>query len=219
MKPFLIPLLLALSAVSFPRGGTAEQPASDVPVRAAKISFLPPPMEGTISLGIYDKKGKLVRVLHREAEIDDFTAGQDALRTSWDGKDDAGEAAAAGTYSARGFVVGDLNIGDPEEASPDKLISGEKVKVKLVANPLNGDVRSTIEVIAGLDEDASFLATTDGLPLYTVDEAPGLTRVSLTQRPDRSLDLIEDDGDSVEQYHIIGVEKMMAFDCGEFELK
>ena len=27
------------------------------------ITFLPPPMEGTLSLGIYDKKGKLVRVL------------------------------------------------------------------------------------------------------------------------------------------------------------
>ena len=55
-----------------------------------RISFLPPPLDGTISLGIYDAKGKLVRVLHREADINEFTIGTDALSTTWDGKNDAG---------------------------------------------------------------------------------------------------------------------------------
>ena len=75
-----------------------------------RISFLPPPLDGTISLGIYDAKGKLVRVLHREADINEFKIGADALSTTWDGKDDAGENAPAGKYSAHGFVVGDLKI-------------------------------------------------------------------------------------------------------------
>src|SRR5438309_11547546 len=78
--------------------------------RNVRISFLPPPLDGTISLGIYDAKGKLVRVLHREADINEFTIGSDALSTTWDGKDDAGENAPAGKYSARGFVVADLGI-------------------------------------------------------------------------------------------------------------
>jgi hypothetical protein len=78
--------------------------------RSVRISFLPPPLEGTISLGIYDSSGKLVRVLHREAELDAFQIGKDALITSWDGKNDAGENLPAGKYHARGFVVGDIEI-------------------------------------------------------------------------------------------------------------
>ena len=46
-------------------------------------------MDGTISLGIYDQAGKLVRVLHQNAQLDDFAIGADALVTRWDGKDDA----------------------------------------------------------------------------------------------------------------------------------
>ena len=56
--------------------------------KSVRISFLPPPLDGTFSLGIYDANGKLVRVLEREAEIDDFEIGQDSLSTTWDGKDD-----------------------------------------------------------------------------------------------------------------------------------
>ena len=76
-----------------------------------RISFLPPPLEGTISLGIYDAKGKLVRVLHREADLDAFEAGKDALMTSWDGTNDAGEKMPPGKYHARGFVVGEVERG------------------------------------------------------------------------------------------------------------
>lgn len=67
-------------------------------------------MDGTISLGVYDAAGKLVRVLHREDGIADFTAGHDALETTWDGKDDHGQPLPAGSYHARGFLVGDVKI-------------------------------------------------------------------------------------------------------------
>ena len=40
---------------------------------SVRISFVPPPLDGTISLGVYDAKGKLVRVLFREADINEFT--------------------------------------------------------------------------------------------------------------------------------------------------
>ena len=78
--------------------------------RTVRISFVPPPIEGTISLGIYDSAGKLVRVLHREAEVDAFETGADALSSTWDGKNDAGEALPAGPYSARGYAVSDLPV-------------------------------------------------------------------------------------------------------------
>jgi hypothetical protein len=78
--------------------------------KGVRISFLPPPMEGTLSLGIYDRAGKLVRVLHREADVDEFEIGSDSLATTWDGKNDAGESMPAGKYHARGYAVGDVDV-------------------------------------------------------------------------------------------------------------
>ncbi|RYD83908.1 MAG: hypothetical protein EOP84_06965 [Verrucomicrobiaceae bacterium] len=75
-----------------------------------QITFLPPPIPGTISLGIYNKAGKLIRVLHREATEKAFTVGLNGLITQWDGKDDAGMAAPAGKYQARGYSVGALEV-------------------------------------------------------------------------------------------------------------
>src|SRR6266852_3680727 len=47
------------------------------PARNVRLSFVPPPMEGTISFGIFDVNRKLVRVLHREAAAKDFTIAAD----------------------------------------------------------------------------------------------------------------------------------------------
>jgi hypothetical protein len=89
---------------------SSPSPSPSPAARSIRVSFVPPPLDGTISLGIYDAKGKLVRVLFREADINEFTIGSDALSTTWDGKDDAGENVPPGKYSAHGFVVGDLKI-------------------------------------------------------------------------------------------------------------
>src|SRR4051812_28397906 len=110
-------IALALLVTALVRNVVAEDspPPSPVdtvspPARNVRVSFVPPPLDGTISLGIYDAKGNLVRVLFREADINEFTIGNDSLSTTWDGKDDAGENLPAGKYSAHGFVVGDLKI-------------------------------------------------------------------------------------------------------------
>ncbi|MDR3400955.1 MAG: hypothetical protein P4L99_00525 [Chthoniobacter sp.] len=75
-----------------------------------RITFLPPPMEGTLSLGIYDKKGKLVRTMAREATEKDFTVGLNGLITFWDGKDDTGKVMPPGLYAARGYSVGAIDV-------------------------------------------------------------------------------------------------------------
>jgi hypothetical protein len=67
-------------------------------------------MEGTISLGIYDRTGKLVRVLHREAGADEFVAALDGFITHWDGLDDAGKPLPPGHYSAGGYMVGSVTV-------------------------------------------------------------------------------------------------------------
>ncbi|MCA1660136.1 MAG: hypothetical protein LC642_06335, partial [Verrucomicrobiaceae bacterium] len=103
--------LVAFAAMALGQESPAPEPTpSAAPARNVRISFVPPPLEGTISLGVYNAKGNLVRVLFREADINEFKIGQDALSTTWDGKDDAGENVPPGKYSAHGFVVGDLKI-------------------------------------------------------------------------------------------------------------
>jgi len=103
-------LLLSFAMTAPGQESPTPEPKPSPPTRSVRITFLPPPLDGTISLGIYDTKGKLVRVLHREADINEFNIGADALSTKWDGKDDRGENVPAGKYGAHGFVVGDLKV-------------------------------------------------------------------------------------------------------------
>ncbi len=198
-----------------------EQTPSALPGRTARISFVPPPLEGTISLGVYDKNGKLVRVLHQEAKLNEFAIGADALVTQWDGKNEDGEDLPAGKYRARGYLVGALKVedlGQVADSPPQNSPSGS-VKVKLMPNPLANDKRSTIDVVTGFDSDGSYLKTTDGLPLFTVSESPNLTRVQIVKTGDKSVDIWQDDGSGFHRFRISNVNKMMSFDCGEFELK
>jgi hypothetical protein len=355
------------------------------PPRSVRISFVPPPIEGTISLGIYDPSGKLVRIIHRESETDEFTIGHDALITEWDGKNDAGENLPAGKYNARGYTVGALAtegidyffndwvtdensphikhieslslvesnlrlttelasgqraeiLYDPvteavtrsesapppadstrgkdntrwaianaeiEQLSPsneilrrlaygpndpqpkavaafereDKIFvleenellqqvrgltlletkvdpekqqsvsdwkvdfekkivahkdfslqngtpvatggkpTPEKITIRLQPNPLQRDKPASVEVAVGLDQDGSYLKTSDGLPLRTIGDTASLSRALLVLHGEKAIDVFQDDGAVVEQYRISGVDQMMAFDCGSFELK
>src|SRR6266498_2983115 len=116
-----------------PSAAPEETPSSS-PARSVRISFVPPPLEGTISLGIYDKNGKLVRVLHQEAKLNKFAIGADALITQWDGKNDDEEDLPAGKYRARGYLVGSLKIEDLGQSSGLAIENdaARNVKVRLV---------------------------------------------------------------------------------------
>ena len=360
-------------------------PPAPSPARSVRISFVPPPIEGTTSLGIYDNAGKLVRVLHRESESDDFTIGHDALITEWDGKDDAGQDLPAGKYSARGYGVGSLGVEgidyffndwvsdensphikrinnlapaknnlriaaelasgentellyevsngtltrsesdfgpvdhgqgkegtrwtiagseiqqlsstneilrhlpySPNDPQPKAVIAAEgedkifvleenqdvqrvrgltlvetkvdaakqqnvsdwkvdfardiishkdfslvdgkpvvsggkvapeKLTLRLQPNPLKRDKPGSVEVAVGFDGDGSYLKTTDGLPLRTISDTPHLVRALLTASGEKAIDVFQDDGAVVEQFRISNVDQMMAFDCGDFDLK
>jgi hypothetical protein len=86
-------------------------------------------------------------------------------------------------------------------------------------NPLANDERPIVDLGVGFDDEDSFLKTTDGLPLCTVSETPNLIRASIKKNGEKSVDVWQDDGAVVEQFRISNVDKMMAFDCGDFELK
>lgn len=388
-----------------------ESPApSASPPRNVPLRFVPPPLEGTISLGIYDRSGKLVRVLHREDTIADFTAGHDALETTWDGKDDAGNSLPTGRYSARGYLVANLKIegidyffndwvtdessdiahlahisqievrdnllqlnattadgnqglfdfvpatgkltgaiapshpaaspndagllidpvasatgkdgsvwaishlsrdsaqveivqlsaapatvlrklsiepgapapigiaasttedkiflleespalervrsltlqstttavdekqtvsdwkvdfekkivahknfsiadGKPVATPPNESLAPPKIAQKLRPNPLKRDQPGQVDLAAGVDAAGSYLKTADGLPLRTISDTPNLSRAVLAAHDDKAVDVFQDDGAVVEQFRLSGLDQMMAFDCGDFELK
>lgn len=111
--------------------------------RAVEIRFVPAIPEGTVSLGIYDSSGSLVRVLCDEWPIGRFAAGLNGLSTDWDGKDAAGQPVAAGVYHARGFVIGDVGV-EGEAIHFNDWITGDDapriVSVGSVATPAGGDL-------------------------------------------------------------------------------
>jgi hypothetical protein len=191
------------------------------PVRSVRISFVPPPLEGTISLGIYDAGGKLVRVLHQQVTLDAFTIGADALQTKWDGKGDDGLDLPAGKYHARGYAVGAIQLESLGTAPPESVpaVTTEKVPVKLVANPLVKNDRPTIELSVGFDNTDSFLKTEDALPLFVISERPNIARIVLASTGEKSMDVWQDSGAGIEGFRLSKLDQMMAFDCGAFDLK
>jgi hypothetical protein len=91
--------------------------------------------------------------------------------------------------------------------------------VKLLANPLLNDDRVTVEMMIGLDADGSFIKAADGLPLCTLSETQNLGRALLALNGANTIDVFQDDGAVVEQFRVTGVDQMLSFDCGGFELK
>ncbi|MFN2474784.1 MAG: hypothetical protein ABR526_00380, partial [Chthoniobacterales bacterium] len=95
----------------------------------------------------------------------------------------------------------------------------EKLVVKLKPNPLHKNAPGSAELSVGYDADGSFLQTADGLPLQTISETAHLIRTVIASHDAKSLDVFQDDGTVVEQFRIGDIDEMMAFDCGEIELK
>jgi hypothetical protein len=347
------------------------------------ITFLPPPLDGTLSVGIYTLDGKLVRTHSREALPDAFTIGLNGLITSWDGKDDAGVSLPAGKYFVRGFAVGEIAVegeafhgndwldeddvprlrelrsvkldgrtlmlgaitstgaagelrldlesskrtfvaaeptepartapgrdgstwsietdgalvqrkGDevlrqlaPEPTEPQpfalaaatdrdelfllernatesrlralrlketksaddgKVVSEwevflsksiyaqdtfaqaaphigrpqppsaeERLRVALMPNELLQTAPVALQLIVAIDDKGSILRTLDGLPLRRVTDTPNLKWAVLSREPDGAVTLFQSDGAVIEEYRLRHIERMMAFDAGEYE--
>lgn len=195
-------------------------PPTASPARSVRISFLPPPLEGTISLGVYDHSGKLVRVLAEEVQVGDLEIGADGLIVKWNGKSDHGEDMPSGKYHARGYLVGHLKVeglGKSTSPPPDSNPSN-RVQVSLVSNPLTKNARLVLDLVVDLADERIFLNTSDGLPLHTIEEA-GLIRVSITKNGEKAVDIWADDGTAIKQLRVSNVDRMMAFDCGAFDLE
>ncbi len=222
MTKTVLALTVWFLAISFLRAQeTSPSPSpSATPARSVRISFVPPPLEGKISLGVYSEWGQLVRVLHQEAEFDEFTIGADALSTKWDGKDDYDYDLPPGKYSAHGFLVAPMKIGAETITTGATPSGANSVRIKLVANPLENNERPTVDICAGFDDDDVYLQTSDGLPLVTISKHQDAKSLSLAAgRDNKSVIVFLSNGANVRQVEVSGIAKMMAFDCGAFELK
>lgn len=215
------PVLSVSPSESATHSPTPEQSPSVSPVRSVRISFVPPPLEGTISLGIYDQAGKLVRVLKQQVALEEFTIGPDALATQWDGKNDEDQDLPSGKYHARGYLIGSLKLQDLGQSAPPAMENDANatVKVRLVRNPLRKGKTPVVELGIAFDNDGSYLKTSDGLPLFSVSETPNLTRAWIAKKSETVVDAWQDNGTQVHQFRVSNLDQMMAFDCGQVELK
>lgn len=81
---------------------------------SAVFEFALPELEGTISLGVYDKSGKLIRTLAQYAPVSSFQTGLNGLIAAWDGVTNEGTKAPPRQYEVKGFVVGKMKIDTPK---------------------------------------------------------------------------------------------------------
>jgi hypothetical protein len=152
-------LVIVLAVGAFAQDSDLPPPPKKPGVR---ITFLPPPLEGTLSLGIFDKAGKLVRTLHREATTKDFVVGLNGLITWWDGKDDAGALMPAGKYFARGYAVGTVEFQGEAFHCNDWIDDGDEPRFQRIT-----DLRAApdgLRLIAAVPGGTfvSFVAGADG---------------------------------------------------------
>jgi hypothetical protein len=106
--------------------------AQDEESNANQLMFVPPPVEGVVSLGVYDGKGKLVRVLKKSAELDSFRSGSDGLVIDWNRNDSQGKVVPDGKYFARGVLIGDVKIEGVAFHLNDWADSSEEPRVRKV---------------------------------------------------------------------------------------
>jgi len=108
--------------------------------RPVEIRFVPAGSSGTVSLGIYDSSGKLVRVLCDEWTFNRFRIGLNGLATTWDGLDDEDRPVPPGVYRASGFVVGDITVSGEAFHFNDWIESADSPRIVSAAacQPLPG---------------------------------------------------------------------------------
>ena len=109
LRRFAVSIIVSLLPIIFWPGQISAQEVEHS-TGPHQLMFLPPPVEGTISVGVYNNLGKLVRVLNKDAEVDSFKSGLNGLLIDWDGNGDDGKPLAQGKYFARGVLAGSIQV-------------------------------------------------------------------------------------------------------------
>ena len=141
-----------------------------------QLMFIPPPVEGLISLGVYDTRGKLVRVIKQAAEIDSFKSGLDGLFVDWDGTDATGKVVPAGKYFARGVLIGDVNISGVAYHLNDWVDDAQNLRVKTISSPALLGGRS-LAVIADTGHQEILIVDAASMKPQRFSVDPGILRL------------------------------------------
>ena len=115
------------------------------------------PSSGRITLGVFDKTGKLVRTLHAMDEEDAFRVGLNGYITKWDGLDDAGNRAPAGHYHVRGYLIEEVTVEGEAYHFNDWVTGDEDPSLRHIVDFAflpGGDV-----LLLAISADGSLLAT------------------------------------------------------------
>ncbi len=86
----------------------ASESAKTNPPRA-KITVALPEPEGTLSIGIFNSAGKIVKPLTSEKEISSLKSTLNGIELFWDYTGEKGLPVSGSNYRAKGFLVSDLN--------------------------------------------------------------------------------------------------------------
>jgi hypothetical protein len=142
-----------------------------------QLMFIPPPVEGLISLGVYDTHGKLVRVLKQAAEVDSFKSGLNGLFVDWDDADATGKTVSAGKYFARGVLIGeDVNISGVAYHLNDWVDDAQNLRVKTVSSPALLSGRS-VAVLADTGHPEILIIDTASMKPQRFSVDPGVIRL------------------------------------------
>jgi hypothetical protein len=141
-----------------------------------QLMFVPPPVDGVISLGVYDARGRLVRVLKQAAEIDSFKAGLDGLFVDWDGTDAKGASTPPGKYFARGVLIGDVTISGVAYHLNDWVDDSHNLRVKAISSPALLNNRS-LAVLADTGTPEILIIDTPSMTPRRFSVEPGAVRL------------------------------------------
>ena len=141
--------------------------AQDEESSANQLLFVPPPVEGVISLGVYNSKGKLIRVLKKASEVESFKTGSDGLVIDWDRKDAQGKLVPNGKYSARGVLIGDVKIEGVAFHLNDWIDSSSDPRIRKVLSATLLD-KQRPAVLAEASQPEVFVLENNGTPSHTI---------------------------------------------------
>ncbi|MEO7932400.1 MAG: hypothetical protein ABIT76_04485 [Chthoniobacterales bacterium] len=81
-----------------------------LPTNQVSVELAAPPLDGTVSIGVFDASNKCIRVLSKSADSDSIPSALNGFLVVWDGQTADGTTAAKGTYEIRGVTVGDVSV-------------------------------------------------------------------------------------------------------------
>ena len=111
---------------------------------------------------------------------------------------------------AAAAVAGQL--GRPQPFKPE-----DKIRVRLVPNPLFQEAMQDLDVQIGIDTKGAFLRAPDGLPIRTLTETPVLKWAVMGREGGKAVTVFQSDGALVEEFKVLKIANTMAFDAGDYE--